>query len=216
MTALRRRNKAPNTAEVPSDTARRCPFCATVFTVTDRASRQVYCSPACREANRQRVPVQRTCPVCSTEFTTDVSPRRVFCSRECRTKARSSEHALEKRACPVCNDAFEAPKTVRQVYCSPACRKDADRRRGQARDDDRARRLGESPRSPRPVGELPTARPAPRQQPGVRDPLEPTATRNCPHCDQPITIVALLATPEAARPSISSRVPDITPLRRTP
>ncbi|WP_328687874.1 hypothetical protein OHA74_54320 [Streptomyces phaeochromogenes] len=46
--------------------------------------------------------------------------------------------------------------------------------------------------------------------------MEPTATRNCPHCDQPITIVALLATPEAARPSITSRVPDITPLRRTP
>lgn len=94
--------------------------------------------------------------------------------------------------------------------------KDADRRRGQARDEERARRLGESPRSPRPVGELPTARPAPRQQRGTRDPLEPTATRNCPHCDQPITIVALLATPEAARPSITSRVPDVTPLRRTP
>ncbi|WP_240667616.1 aminoglycoside phosphotransferase family protein [Streptomyces luteoverticillatus] len=27
--------------------------------------------------------------------------------------------------------------------------------------------------------------------------MEPAATRNCPHCDQPITIVALLATPEA-------------------
>jgi hypothetical protein len=46
--------------------------------------------------------------------------------------------------------------------------------------------------------------------------LAPTAIRNCPHCEQPVTIVALLATPEAARPSITNRVPDITPLRRTP
>ncbi|MER6401699.1 hypothetical protein ABT263_37515 [Kitasatospora sp. NPDC001603] len=36
----------------------------------------------------------------------------------------------------------------------------------------------------------------------VRDVLEPAATRNCPHSDQPITIVVLLATPEAAPPVI--------------
>ena len=48
------------------------------------------------------------------------------------------------------------------------------------------------------------------------DPLEPTATRNCPHCQQPVTIVALLATPEAARPSVPTAIPDIVPLRRTP
>ncbi|MDH2390640.1 hypothetical protein QCN29_17965 [Streptomyces sp. HNM0663] len=32
--------------------------------------------------------------------------------------------------------------------------------------------------------------------------------RNCPHCDQPVTIVALLATQEAARPTITNRVTD--------
>ncbi|MGW1761024.1 hypothetical protein [Streptomyces mirabilis] len=48
-----------------------------------------------------------------------------------------------------------------------------------------------------------------------RDPLEPTATRNCPHCHQPVTIVALLATPEAARPSVPTPSPDIVLLRRT-
>ncbi|WP_405535190.1 hypothetical protein OG787_12105 [Streptomyces sp. NBC_00075] len=42
------------------------------------------------------------------------------------------------------------------------------------------------------------------------------AVRNCPHCDQPVTIVALLTTPEAARPTIASRVREITSLRRTP
>ncbi|MGV9344868.1 hypothetical protein ACWDSD_08700 [Streptomyces spiralis] len=44
--------------------------------------------------------------------------------------------------------------------------------------------------------------------------MEPTATRNCPHCQQPITIVALLATPEAARPAVPG--PGVVPLRRTP
>ena len=58
------------------------------------------------------------------------------------------------------------------------------------------------------------------QVPGQRrqnaDAFAPAALRNCPHCDQPVTIVALLATPEAARPTIPKRVPDITPLRRIP
>ncbi|MEU8836517.1 hypothetical protein OG963_02165 [Streptomyces sp. NBC_01707] len=44
--------------------------------------------------------------------------------------------------------------------------------------------------------------------------MEPAATRNCRHCDQPITIVALLATPEAARPVITGRIPDVVPMRR--
>ncbi|MFF5715176.1 hypothetical protein [Streptomyces sp. NPDC012756] len=45
--------------------------------------------------------------------------------------------------------------------------------------------------------------------------LTPTAVRNCPHCDRPVTMVTLLA-PEAVRPTIASRVPKITSLRRTP
>ncbi|MDX3772339.1 MULTISPECIES: hypothetical protein [unclassified Streptomyces] len=44
--------------------------------------------------------------------------------------------------------------------------------------------------------------------------MEPAATRNCRDCDQPITIVALLATPEAARPVITGRIPDVVPMRR--
>jgi hypothetical protein len=34
--------------------------------------------------------------------------------------------------------------------------------------------------------------------------------------DAAVTIVALLATPEAARPSVPAAIPDIVPLRRTP
>ncbi|MBT2406336.1 MULTISPECIES: hypothetical protein [unclassified Streptomyces] len=37
-----------------------------------------------------------------------------------------------------------------------------------------------------------------------------------PHCNQPVTIVALLATPEAARPTVPSGLPDVVPLRRAP
>jgi hypothetical protein len=45
--------------------------------------------------------------------------------------------------------------------------------------------------------------------------MGPTATRDCPHCGQPITIVALLTTPEAARPQMPIAAPDgVIPLRR--
>jgi endogenous inhibitor of DNA gyrase (YacG/DUF329 family) len=204
--------------------ARRCPHCETVFTVADRMSRQVFCSPTCRETNRRRTPVQRTCPQCKNEFLTDVSPKRIFCSSECRTASRANENSMEQRACPVCDGTFDSPKTVRQVYCSPTCRRDAERLRDQAREEDRARRLGEAPRSaPPPLPSLPELPPAPKsaaratsRQTPERDPLEPTATRNCPHCQQPVTIVALLATPEAARPSVPTGLPDVVPLRRAP
>ncbi|MEU2835236.1 hypothetical protein ABZ667_42735 [Streptomyces lavendulae] len=205
----------------PAGTTRRCPVCATTFTVANRGAPRVYCSPTCRDANRQHVPVQRVCPICQGEFTTDVSPRRLYCSAECRNTARTSKEALEERTCPTCDATFEAARTIRQIYCSPVCRRDADRSRGQARDEERARRLGESP----PLPALPEMPPPPksahraggsRQVTPERDPLEPAATRNCPHCQQPVTIVALLATPEAARPAMPVRSPDIIPLRRTP
>ncbi|MER5870520.1 hypothetical protein [Streptomyces sp. NPDC002044] len=217
-------SSSSNTNEVPSEMARLCPHCETVFTVADRTSRRVFCSPTCREQNRRRIPVQRTCPQCGNEFTTDISPRRIFCSTECRTTARGSENARESRTCPVCDNTFDSPKTIRKVYCSPTCRRNAERYRDQAREQDRARRLGETPHpaaaSPPVMPGLPTTpkpatraayRPAPE-----RDPLEPTATRNCPHCQQPVTIVALLATPEVARPSMPTGLPDVVPLRRAP
>ncbi|GAA4996542.1 hypothetical protein GCM10023205_82200 [Yinghuangia aomiensis] len=129
----------------------------------------------------------------------------------------------EDRTCRGCGNTFQAPSSSRQVYCTPVCRRDAENARERARNEDRAKRLGTGPRIPRPATvDLastrpvePAPRPLARTGAGERDPLEPAATRNCPHCDQPITIVALLATPEAARPSTRGRIPDVVAIRRT-
>lgn len=163
----------------------------------------------------------RTCPSCGAEFTPDdPDARQVYCAPACRPSHQKPELVLGVKTCPECRDDFTCHPSIRQVYCSPRCRKDAELRRELHRDQERAARLGETPR-PRPepparTEPQPLPRPMQRQQPKERDPLEPAATRNCPHCDQLITIVALLATPEAARPVITNRIPDITPLRRTP
>ncbi|GAA2523071.1 hypothetical protein [Streptomyces longisporus] len=215
---------SPDQPIIPEDTdpmARRCPVCETVFAVASSTSRQVFCSPTCREANRQKVPAQMTCPVCAGEFTAyGRAKRRIYCSPECRHKAFNSSEYHEQRTCPTCENVFDAPTTVRRVYCSPACRKDAERQREHERNEARARRLGEAPLPPpqtRPEFPPPpkaVTRPG-RQLVAERDPLEPTATRNCPHCQQPVTIVALLATPEAARPPMPTG-PDVIPMRRLP
>ncbi|MEV0446200.1 hypothetical protein AB0I84_40445 [Streptomyces spectabilis] len=217
---MSRDHNAPNTPEVSPEMARRCPVCKTTFTVSNRKSRQVYCSPTCAETHRKNTPLQRNCLTCQAEFTTNASARRSYCSAECRLVARTSKDALDERVCPCCESTFQTPSTIRQVYCSPACRRDVERQRGRARDEERARRLGEiPPTAPSPRPELPpppkpATRATSRHAPVERDPMEPTATRNCPHCQQPVTIVALLATPEAARPAIPG--PGVIPLRRTP
>ncbi|MCZ1000813.1 hypothetical protein O1M63_26635 [Streptomyces mirabilis] len=145
-------------------------------------------------------------------------PRQIYClplqgPRPARGPAEPQTHS-----CPACGGDFTANPRLRQVYCSPACRRDAEKQRDRQRDEERARRLGE----PLPPPAMPGLPPPPRStaqrlHPAVpgRDPLEPTATRNCPHCQQPVTIVALLATPEAARPTMPAG-PDVIPLRRTP
>ncbi|MDX3725220.1 hypothetical protein [Streptomyces caniscabiei] len=190
---------------------RTCPECQTGFRVDSVTSRRKYCSPTCREKARSHLPTQRTCPQCEREFTTTLSPKRMFCSDECRTAAREAQ--TETRTCPACENSFEARRTVRTRYCSAVCRREAEHRR------DRARRLGQAPPALPARIELPPPPPvrtASRQSAAVRDPLEPTATRNCPHCQQPVTIVALLATPEAARPTMPHHRTDVVPLRRTP
>ncbi|MER6067132.1 hypothetical protein ABT167_39665 [Streptomyces sp. NPDC001792] len=68
----------PDTTEVTSEVARSCPVCETVFTVGTATSRQVFCSPTCKETNRQSKPPQQTCPACQTEFTTTVGQRRIY------------------------------------------------------------------------------------------------------------------------------------------
>jgi hypothetical protein len=105
----------------------------------------------------------------------------------------------------VCESEFLAEPRLQQVYCSPRCRAEADRRRGAARDAERARRLGQNVPA--------TAAPGPAAFRGG-DSLAPAATRNCLHCGQPITIVALLATPEAARPNITQPGAEVVALKR--
>jgi hypothetical protein len=122
----------------------------------------------------------------------------------------------QDHTCPVCQGTFTANPRIRQVYCSPGCRHRAAKQRDDQRSEQRAARVGETPPARPELPALPKAVTRPgRQLSAERDPLEPTVTRGCPHCRQPVTIVALLATPEAARPAMPAG-PDVIPLRRTP
>lgn len=89
-----------------------------------------------------------------------------------------------ERSCPICWSVFH-PAGPRHRYCSDRCRKTAHARRH----NDLV-----------PATEQPAAIPA------------PVATRACPHCGEPVSIVALLTTPQAARPSVPE--PGVVPLRR--
>lgn len=162
-------------------------------------------SPDPTHNDDQLTPRPANCPVCNGKFMP--SPRQIYCSPRCKSAAhRRAPADLAAHTCPVCDGIFTANPRLRQIYCSPECRRESERQRNRTRDEERARRLGEHPRALPPAPQ-PTA-------PGTNDPLAPTAVRNCPHCDQPVTIVALLATQEAARPTITNRVTDIVPLRR--
>jgi hypothetical protein len=86
----------------------------------------------------------------------------------------------ETRTCPVCWTQFTG--TGRRTYCSKKCCGAAWERRG-----------GRQTR--------PAAAPTPTATP------QPAATCNCPHCGEPVTIVALLTTPQIARP----RLPVLSP-----
>ncbi|MER6433747.1 hypothetical protein ABT272_39470 [Streptomyces sp900105245] len=113
---------------------------------------------------------------------------------------------LHVRICPVCQEEFTSRPAVRRIYCSPYCRREAENLRERERDEARAVRLGETQPLARGTKSVP--------RPLATAELPPAATRNSPHCDQPVTIVALLATPEAARPTIPAPVPDIVSIRR--
>ena len=152
---------------------------------------------------------KRNCLTCGQEFSHDSGSRQQYCARACRPSAQRDEVKLHVKPCPVCGNDFTSHPSVRQKYCSPSCRREAENQRERDRDEARAARLGE-PMPPLRAMRKPTM---PRRE-STPD-LPPTATRNCPHCDQPVTIVALLATPEVARPSIpTTSPPEITPIRR--
>ena len=158
----------------------------------------------------------RYCRQCDGEFAALPNSRRIYCSPRCSDLAHRPEPGpAPVKDCPVCGTEFTHGAKIRQVYSSPACRREAERIRDRGRDEERARRLGEVV-PPRSVEPAPATRPQPPRSPAARvqDPLVPTAVRNCPHCDQPVTIVALLATAEAARPTITQPSSEVIALRR--
>jgi hypothetical protein len=90
------------------------------------------------------------------------------------------------RTCPVCWNSFTpaARNGANHTYCTDRCRAEAGRRR---------RRAGDTSTTP-------AAKP--------RRP-EPAAQRDCPHCGQPVTIIALLTTPQIAGPQVAAPQPAV-------
>jgi hypothetical protein len=110
----------------------------------------------------------------------------------------------EPRTCPVCWNTFTPAgrNTGKHTYCSNRCRAEAGRRR--TRDTDGGTAAGSTVN--------------PRTTPRSYRP-EPAALRDCPHCGNPVTIVALLTTPQIAGPQIAgpttvTGTPDVIPLHR--
>lgn len=95
----------------------------------------------------------------------------------------------ETRTCPLCWTEFTAAGC--RIYCSKKCCGAAWERRG------RRQAVPATPKAP------PGPDPAPR----------PAATCSCPHCAEPLTIVVLLTTPQAARPQLPVHPPQATALR---
>lgn len=95
--------------------------------------------------------------------------------------------SAETRACQACWREF-TPTNRQNVYCSDRCRKHAWEQRKQR--DSATAATQDQPPAPQTV-----------------------AIRDCPHCGEPITIVALLTTPQAARPSHPDNG-NIVPLKR--
>jgi hypothetical protein len=110
----------------------------------------------------------------------------------------------EPRTCPICWNTFTPAdrNTAKHTYCSNRCRAEARRRRDRDTADNTTSVTAgptTTPRSYRP---------------------EPAALRDCPHCGNPVTIVALLTTPQIAGPQIAgpttgTGTPDVIPLHRT-
>jgi hypothetical protein len=93
------------------------------------------------------------------------------------------------RPCPICQTPI--PATAKRATCSSACKTEAWRRRT---------------RPDRPAA-LPRGR--------TRPVAQPAALRACPHCTQPIAIVALLTTPQLAGPQVPTDAPGVLPRHRT-
>ena len=108
------------------------------------------------------------------------------------------------KTCPICWEAFIATgrQAKTRVYCSRECKRTAAARREVERTSSPVRAFGQPPAAAAPA-------PAPAPLPQL------AAQRDCPHCGGPVSIVALLTTPEAARPQIPITAPEgVIALRR--
>jgi hypothetical protein len=103
----------------------------------------------------------------------------------------------DTRTCRICWREF-IPKRANNIYCSKHCSNTAFDRKRRPRKADALEDAG-------------------RQHTAVCSPRpQPAAVRECPHCGGPVTIIALLTTPEAARPTPPTTLPDtgMVPLHR--
>jgi endogenous inhibitor of DNA gyrase (YacG/DUF329 family) len=118
-----------------------------------------------------------TCPVCAQTFTSTPGqiPRRRYCSERCRKTAWRHRHP-GRRSRP--RDI--PPTAARPGDVSPAVPRPGD----------------VSPTVPRP-GDVPPAVPRPDHVPDASAARAEPATR-CPHCAQPVAVIALLVIPAAA------------------
>lgn len=112
---------------------------------------------------------------------------------------RNPDDALTPRPCRVCWREF-SPCRANNIYCSIRCKNTAFYRREQVKRRNQVDSARDDHQTP---GRTP---PAPHA----------AAVRSCPHCGEPVTIVALLTTPEAARPRTPSATDTVIPLHRPP
>ena len=93
---------------------RACPVCGKVVSLQ---AHRTYCSKACYEQARARVPDH--CPVCGV----DVPKGRLYCTDACRDRA----HGMV-RVCQQCGKEFKRGKPD-QLYCSQECAWQAQKKR---------------------------------------------------------------------------------------
>lgn len=109
--------------------ARTCETCGTVFLAKAakvRLGLGRFCSRPCTNAARGNPPLEKTCPVCATVFTTWPSVDSTFCSLPCKYIGTSLR---EPRLCEGCGATFtprpvgavQRAAGVRHLYCSRAC-----------------------------------------------------------------------------------------------
>lgn len=125
----------------------------------------------------------------------------------------------ETATCPICKGEFDVSPygSDRHVYCSRRCRELARLQRDHAKDAAAQARLAAGTNPDIVVGKRTSVKQNPSSPAltgaATGQALEPAATRSCPHCGEAITIVALLTTPEAARPPLPTSS-DVIPIRR--